>query len=258
MQKQELLIFIFILGLFLPFYYVSAGTILSTNKYAWSNNVGYINFENVTVGDSTLGGHAWSANKGFINFSPAQGGVLNNGTGNLSGSAWGEQLGWIDFDNVSINSSTGQFSGTATGTLVGTITFDCPNYCDVQTDWRPVSSTPTPIPTATPTPTATSSGGGGGGGGGAPISTVTQTPAVTPTTPVQESAESAQAKLIDIQKDGAINILDFNAMMVNWGLTQNLAVIGNLFNSADMNSDGVVDIFDFNTLMVYWDITYQL
>lgn len=212
------------------------------------------------MSDSTLGGSAWSANKGFINFSPAQGGVLNDGTGNLSGSAWGEQLGWIDFDNVSINSSTGQFSGTATGTLVGTITFDCPNYCDVQTDWRPASPTPTPTPTptATPTPVSTSSGGGGGGGGSAPISTISQTPIATPIALVPESVESAQAKLIDIQKDGIINILDFNAMMVNWGSTQNLAAIGNTLNSADMNGDGVVDIFDFNTLMVYWSITYQL
>src|SRR3989344_4620089 len=127
MLKQKLAIFLWMVGLFLPSY-VSAGTILSSHTYAWSNNVGYINFEDVTISDSVLGGHAWSANKG-----------------------------WINFDNVSINSS-GQFSGTATGELVGTITFDCPNYCDVETDWRQAT-----------TPVAASSGGGGGGGGG-PIS----------------------------------------------------------------------------------------
>ena len=136
MLKQKLTIFIFILGLFLPLAYLSAGTVLSSNKYAWSNNVGYINFENVIVENSALSGYAWSTNKGLIKFNPALGGVLNDGTGNLSGSAWGEQLGWIDFDNVSINGTTGKFSGTASGALVGTITFDCPNYCDVQTDWR--------------------------------------------------------------------------------------------------------------------------
>ncbi len=136
MIKQKWPILIFILGLFLPLSYISAGTVLSSYKYVWSNNAGYINFENVTVGDNQLSGFAWSANYGWIKFDPVQGGVSNDGTGNLSGSAWGASLGWIDFDGVSINGSTGKFSGTATGTLVGTINFDCPNYCDVRTDWR--------------------------------------------------------------------------------------------------------------------------
>lgn len=136
MDRKRIIIFIFIFGLFLPLSYVSAGTILSTNKYAWSNNVGYINFENVVVSDGSISGYAWSANNGWIKFNPALGGVANDGNGNLSGSAWGDSLGWIDFDNVSINPSTGKFSGTATGQLVGTINFDCSNYCDVRTDWR--------------------------------------------------------------------------------------------------------------------------
>ncbi len=245
MTKQRLITISFILGIFFPLSYAFAGTILSSHKYAWSNNVGYINFANVIVNDNTLSGSAWSTNKGFIKFNPTNGGVLNDGTGNLSGSAWGENLGWIDFNNVSINPSTGQFSGTATGTLVGTITFDCPNFCDVQTDWRQ----------ATTLPVASSGGGGGGGGGGGPI---VQAPALAPALPVQESAISAQAKHIDILKDGKIDIIDFNAMMVSWGSTQNLAAAGASSNPADMNGDGVVDIFDFNLLMVYWGATYQL
>jgi len=146
--SKKIIISIFVFGLFLPIVYVSAATVLSSHKYAWSNNVGYINFESVIVNDDALSGYAWSANKGLIKFNPANGGVFNDGIGNLSGFAWGEQLGWIDFNNVSINGVTGQFSGTATGTLVGTITFDCPNYCDVQTNWRQ---------------TIISSSGGGGG-----------------------------------------------------------------------------------------------
>ncbi len=148
---------------------VSAGTILSSYKYAWSNNAAYINFENVVVSDDQLSGFAWSANYGWIKFNPVQGGVVNDGTGNLSGSAWGEKLGWIDFDGVSINGSTGKFSGTATGALVGTINFDCPNYCDVRTDWRQAT-----------TPVA-SSGGGSGGGSGVSVSppiSVNNTPLV--------------------------------------------------------------------------------
>lgn len=133
--KQKLIVLFCLLSLFLPISDALAESVLSSHKYAWSDNVGYINFEGVFVNDSALSGYAWSANKGFINFSPALGGVLNDSNGNLSGAAWGEQLGWIDFDNVSINED-GKFSGTAFGTLVGTITFDCPNYCDVETDWR--------------------------------------------------------------------------------------------------------------------------
>lgn len=128
------------LGLLFPLSFVSAGTILSDHKYAWSNNVGYINFENVTVSDSALSGYAWSQNTGWIKFNPALGGVVNDGQGDLSGYAWGSGLGWIDFGNVQIDPSTGQFSGTATGDLVGTINFDCPNYCDVKTDWTTASS----------------------------------------------------------------------------------------------------------------------
>ncbi|HUC88604.1 MAG TPA: dockerin type I domain-containing protein [Candidatus Paceibacterota bacterium] len=226
MSKSKLAIIIFILGL--PLSYISAGTILSPHKYAWSNNVGYINFENVIVNGSALSGYAWSANKGFINFNPAQGGVFNDGAGNLSGSAWGEQLGWINFSNVKIDGS-GKFSGTANGTLAGTITFDCPNYCDVETDWRPV--TPPVVPPVS------------GGSSASQVINLVSMP---------------DFKVLDILKDGIINILDLNIMMVNWGLTQNLASAGSIFNPADMNKDGVVDIFDFNMLMVYWGSAYQL
>lgn len=182
MLKGKLLFLYFLLGLLLPFSFASAGTIVSSYKYSWSNNVGYINFENVIVGDSTLSGYAWSKTHGWIKFNPAKGGVLNDGSGNLSGYAWGEQLGWIDFDNVSINTATGRFSGTATGTLIGTLTFDCPNYCDVRTDWRPSCSAVANASTYNAYPTCgpatcnsgyTVSGGscvatGGGGGGGIP------------------------------------------------------------------------------------------
>lgn len=141
MLRMRFTIFIFILGSFLPLFSLKAEMILDSHKHAWSNNVGYINFENVIVSDNTLSGYAWSKNKGLINFNPTEGGVLNDGAGNLSGHAWGEQLGWIDFNNVSINDN-GKFSGTAEGTLVGIITFNCPNYCDVETDWRPTVISP--------------------------------------------------------------------------------------------------------------------
>ncbi len=115
-------------------------------KYAWSNNIGWINFAptdsnknyaGLNVGDTNIIGNAWSQNFGWINFSPKNGGVKNTDTGNLSGNAFGENAGWINFDGVSINCD-GQFSGKATGDIVGTVNFDCEN-CVVKTSWVPAS-----------------------------------------------------------------------------------------------------------------------
>jgi hypothetical protein len=139
-MKQKYLISTIFIGALLPIQVLHAGTILSDHKYAWSNNVGYINFEHLEVTNTALTGYAWAANAGWIKFNPAQGGVTNDGNGNLSGYAWGANLGWIDFDGTSINPETGKFSGTASGSRVGTITFDCPSYCDVRTDWRKSTS----------------------------------------------------------------------------------------------------------------------
>ncbi|MHB8660926.1 MAG: peptidoglycan-binding domain-containing protein [Minisyncoccota bacterium] len=129
----------------------TSGTIDTTHKYAWSNVGGWVNFavasttgtsDQITVTDSTLTGYAWSANDGWINLAPAQGGVKNDGAGNLSGYAWDAGAGWVNFSGVKINSS-GKFTGQATGgTVLGAsyqINFDCAN-CDVETDWRPASS----------------------------------------------------------------------------------------------------------------------
>lgn len=119
------------------------GTIDSTYKYAWGENVGWINFGtsggNVHITDSAITGYAWSENYGWINLNPTNGGVLNDGSGSLSGNAWGENLGWINFGNVSIDSS-GNFSGTATVSNDSSqISFNCAS-CSVKTDWRPASS----------------------------------------------------------------------------------------------------------------------
>lgn len=214
MLKGKLSFYFLILGLLLPFSFVSAGTVLESYKYSWSNNVGYINFENVVVSDSTLSGYAWSKTHGWIKFNPAQGGVLNDGSGNLSGYAWGEQLGWINFDNVSINTATGRFSGTATGTLIGTLTFDCPNYCDVRTDWRPSCSVVANASTYNAYPTCgpatcnsgyTVSGGScvasGGGGGGVP--SPTPAPTSTPETTKPRHIETNNQDLtIDLDQSG--------------------------------------------------------
>ena len=94
----------------------------------------------------------------------------------------------------------------------------------------PVSLPTTPSPTPNPTP----AGSGGGGGGG-----------IIPTTPT--ASLSAAAQKVDANKDGKIDVLDFNILMVNWGN----ASVGNV---ADFNGDNLVDILDFNSLMVYWTV----
>lgn len=164
MKRRRVVHFIGLLCFAFPFV-VHASPVLDAYKYAWSNNGGYINFANMEVDSSGLTGYAWSENFGWINLSPAQGGVSNDGYGNLSGSAWGEQTGWIDFENVVINTD-GKLTGTASGDVVGTITFDC-GYCDVRSEW--LGST---------APVSASTGGkgaiGANTGGTAPPPTPTQ------------------------------------------------------------------------------------
>lgn len=46
-----------------------------------------------------LSGYAWSENAGWINFNPSGGGVsLDNSTGEFKGYAWGENIGWLSFN----------------------------------------------------------------------------------------------------------------------------------------------------------------
>ncbi len=107
------------------------------HKYAYGENIGWINFASsqdaaVTVGNDAVTGYIWCENIGWINLS----GVTNDGAGNLSGRAWGENVGWISFScsntsscstadyGVKIDPVTGVFSGKAWGENVGWISFD--------------------------------------------------------------------------------------------------------------------------------------
>src|SRR3990167_8311667 len=84
------------------------GTIDGTYKYAWGENIGWLNFGcdncNVRVTDTELSGFAWSKQYGWINLNPTSSGVKNNAEGALSGFAWSPNLGWIDFSQVVIDS----------------------------------------------------------------------------------------------------------------------------------------------------------
>jgi hypothetical protein len=172
------------------------GTIDSTYKYAWSENVGWINFGtsegNVHVTDTAVTGYMWNENTGWINLAVSGSVyVANNADGTLSGYAWGEGVGYINFAGVTIDSD-GFFHGYASSTLSGRINFNCIdlNTCGTsdfrtKTDWRKAS-----VRNAS---SGSSSGGGGGGGATRSFSqqvVVQSTPVVTTVAPVSVPASS--------------------------------------------------------------------
>lgn len=158
------------------------GTISETYKYAWGENIGWLNFGcdgcSVSITDTGLSGYAWSRQYGWINLNPSNSGVQNNAEGTLSGFAWSSNLGWINFTGVVINSS-GEFTGYATLKSDNSkINFNCinANSCSsadfkVKTDWRPQSAR------------VVVTGNSGGGGGSPPIPPIDIPIPPIPTTP---------------------------------------------------------------------------
>lgn len=150
----RLFIFLFLCFCFLGIFNLAlasgtTGSIDNSHRYAWSENLGWIDFGssqgNVQVTDSELTGYAWLENGGWLNLNPSQGGVSNTVNGELSGYAWGENIGWVNFNptngGVTIDSN-GYFSGYAWGENTGWIIFNCSdeNTCasvdyKVKTDW---------------------------------------------------------------------------------------------------------------------------
>ena len=101
-------------------------------RFAWSENVGWINFRPTHVGATVhadhLAGFAWAENVGWIQLGADGGGpyantgagdwgVNRDGAGNLSGFTWSENVGWINFGpshgGVSLDAATGAFDGFA-------------------------------------------------------------------------------------------------------------------------------------------------
>ena len=129
-MKKIIVVALFFICFFGLAGFAYAGTISSTDKYAWGNYAGWLNFGatygDVQVIDSKLSGYVWSDNFGWINLSPTQSGVVNNGQGIFSGYAWGENAGWLDFSGVSVGCD-GQFTGAAIflNANLGRVSFDC-------------------------------------------------------------------------------------------------------------------------------------
>ncbi|MFA6325040.1 MAG: hypothetical protein WCX46_02320 [Candidatus Paceibacterota bacterium] len=168
MFKKNYFFIIFCLTFILGIFNISTvfaseinGTINTINKYAWGENIGWVNFGlsngNVQISDIALTGYAWNENYGWINLNVnnlAGGSVTNDAEGNLGGNAWGEKLGWISFSGVTIDED-GYFSGYATIESDNSrISFNCSNTnsCNssdykVSTDWRPLSTRTHPTTT---------------------------------------------------------------------------------------------------------------
>ncbi len=123
----------------------ASGGIVSTQKWAWGTNIGWVNFApthgSVTVYDDHLEGYIWAENVGWIRLGTYTGGdahtyandasdtygVNNDGSGNLSGYAWGTNIGWINFNpshsQVTVDPFSGEFNGYAWGENVGWMHF---------------------------------------------------------------------------------------------------------------------------------------
>jgi hypothetical protein len=169
------------------------GTI-ATNNYAWGENLGWINFGctncTVHVTDTAVTGDVWSQQYGWINLSPTDGGVTNDGNGNLGGTAWSSGLGWIGFSGVVIHSS-GLFTGVAgtQGSPAGRINFSCTN-CSVVTDWRPASVR---LGTSSSLPGTGESSGGGSVATSNRVTTFTASSSVSASSPTTPASSLAHA-----------------------------------------------------------------
>ncbi len=124
----------------------AASNIDTTDKYAWNENSGWMNFNDTNGGvtviyNDHLEGYAWLENIGWIRLGTYTGGgthsytndsntnygVNNDGSGNLSGYAWSETAGWINFNpdhsQVTLNATTGDFDSYAWSENIGWIHF---------------------------------------------------------------------------------------------------------------------------------------
>jgi len=169
------IVFVFTFSIF---HFADAATnIDATYRYAWNDTIGWIDFyfDDVNATSTQLSGYATSS-VGYIALDCATSPngdicgtsnfkVSNDGSGNLSGWAYNDAIGWISFDSatasssyfyqVTISPSTGDFSGWAWNDIVGWLCFNCNNSgigntCatstyKVKTAWRTVSATGTLI-----------------------------------------------------------------------------------------------------------------
>jgi len=120
-------------------------TIDPSHQYAYGANVGWINMrgdvtEGAMIGQYYCTGYVWSANCGWIcmgngptngwqygNASAGDFGVNHDGQGRLTGRAYGQNIGWVTFEQTHgrprVDLHSGILSGSAYGANVGWIGF---------------------------------------------------------------------------------------------------------------------------------------
>ena len=137
----------------------------ATYKWAWGENVGWVDFSStssVTVEADGLSGYAYSEKIGWVKLGVDAGppyanttdqnwGVNNDATGNLSGYGFSENAGWVNFSSGDypervVIGPDGDFSGYALAPQVGWVNFSSVGDVDyrVKTDWRQATPPPTP------------------------------------------------------------------------------------------------------------------
>ncbi len=114
----------------------AAPNIDPANQFAWSENVGWLNFapgnNGVEVTPTHLSGFVWGENIGWIKLGVDAGGPYANTTANnwgvnrvatgmLFGFGWSENVGWVNFDQVTIDPTSGVFDGYVWAENVGWI-----------------------------------------------------------------------------------------------------------------------------------------
>ncbi|HEV2330210.1 MAG TPA: hypothetical protein VGY56_15615 [Verrucomicrobiae bacterium] len=146
-------------------------TIDPVNRYAYGANIGWMDWvadtnDGAVIGDYVCSGYIYSGNVGWINLgsgSPANSiqyqnntatdfGVNNDGLGDLTGYAWGANIGWITFEQTygkpKVNLLTGQLTGYVWSANCGWISLNNA-YAYVQTDTLypgPLAPNGLPIP----------------------------------------------------------------------------------------------------------------
>ena len=132
---------------------VAQSNVDPVNKHAWSENAGYSNWRDadgtaagVAVGGTFMGGFIWAENVGFVNVgdgSPTNSisyanidgtdsGVNIESNGDLHGMAWGEHIGWVNFDGGAMATPAqpariecdGRLTGYVWGENIGWINLD--------------------------------------------------------------------------------------------------------------------------------------
>jgi len=113
----------------------AATTIDVTNRYSYAANLGWLDWRGDTnngavIGEYVCSGYLYCANTGWISLgsgTPANGiqyqnnsgtdfGVNQDGLGNLTGYAWGANIGWVTFEQTygqpKVNLLSGKLSGS--------------------------------------------------------------------------------------------------------------------------------------------------